>query len=70
MSAMSPEVISRDRAGVERRGGAFRLVAHDVARGTCAAYFPEANVLIPLDSVALESNTPVSKFVAVRFEAR
>ncbi|MCB0962412.1 MAG: FdhF/YdeP family oxidoreductase [Acidimicrobiales bacterium] len=64
------EVISRDRAGVERRGGAFRLVAHDVARGTCAAYFPEANVLIPLDSVALESNTPVSKFVAVRFEAR
>ena len=64
------EVISRDRAGVERRGGAFRLVAYDVARGTCAAYFPEANVLVPLDSVAAESNTPVSKAVAVRFEPR
>ena len=62
------EVISRDRAGGERRGGAFRLVAYDVAPGTCAAYFPEANVLVPLDAVAAESNTPVSKAVAVRFE--
>ena len=39
-----------------------------MARGTCAAYFPEANVLVPLDAVAAESNTPVSKAVAVRFE--
>jgi anaerobic selenocysteine-containing dehydrogenase len=44
------------------------LVAYDVARGTCAAYFPEANVLVPLDSVAEESNTPTSKAVIVRFE--
>ncbi|MCU1497888.1 MAG: hypothetical protein JWM47_1841 [Acidimicrobiales bacterium] len=52
----------------ERRAPGFRLVAYDVARGTCAAYFPEANALVPLGSVADESNTPTSKGVVVRFE--
>jgi formate dehydrogenase major subunit len=56
-------------AGVERRAERFRLVAYDVARGTCAAYFPEANVLVPLDSQAAESGTPTSKAVVVHFEA-
>ncbi|QIM16978.1 FdhF/YdeP family oxidoreductase [Leucobacter insecticola] len=46
----------------------FRTVAFPTARGCAAAYFPEANVLIPLDSTALESNTPVSKAVVVRLE--
>lgn len=61
-----------DVVGVDgsRRAEAFRLVAYDVARGTCAAYFPEANVLVPLDSVAEGSNTPTSKAVVVRFERR
>ncbi len=30
-----------------------------------AAYFPEANELVPLDSVADLSNTPTSKWVVV-----
>jgi formate dehydrogenase major subunit len=51
-----------------RRAPAFRLVAYPVARGTCAAYFPEANVLVPLGSVAEGSGTPTSKSVVVRFE--
>ena len=46
----------------------FRAVAFPTARGCAAAYFPEANVLIPLDSTALESNTPVSKAVVIRLE--
>ena len=46
----------------------FRTVAFPTARGCAAAYFPEANVLVPLDSVALESNTPVSKAIVVRLE--
>ncbi|MGI8394386.1 FdhF/YdeP family oxidoreductase [Leucobacter sp. W1038] len=46
----------------------FRTVAFPTARGCAAAYFPEANVLVPLDSTALESNTPVSKAVIVRLE--
>lgn len=64
------DVVSEAADGSERRAEAFRLVAYDVARGTCAAYFPEANVLIPLDAVAEESNTPVSKAVIIRFEHR
>jgi molybdopterin-dependent oxidoreductase alpha subunit len=62
------DVVSEAADGSERRARSFRLVAYDVARGTCAAYFPEANVLVPLDSVAEESNTPTSKAVVVRFE--
>ncbi|CAN5786476.1 FdhF/YdeP family oxidoreductase [soil metagenome] len=62
------DVVSAWADGVERRARRFRLVAYDVARGTCAAYFPEANVLVPLDSVAEGSNTPTSKAVVVRFE--
>ncbi|MBL8779279.1 MAG: FdhF/YdeP family oxidoreductase [Acidimicrobiales bacterium] len=53
-----------------RRAEAFRVVAYDVARGTCAAYFPETNVLVPLDSTAESSNTPTSKSVIVRLEGR
>ena len=62
------DVVSEAADGSERRARDFRLVAYDVARGTCTAYFPEANVLVPLDSVAQESNTPTSKAVVVRFE--
>jgi len=62
------DIVSEWSDGVERRAERFRLVVYDVARGTCAAYFPEANVLVPLDSVAEESNTPTSKSVVVRFE--
>ncbi len=43
-------------------------VAYPIAAGTCAAYFPEANVLVPLDSVAEASNTPTSKSVVIRLE--
>ena len=32
-------------------------------------YFPEANVLVPIGSVALKSNTPTSKAVVVSLSA-
>ena len=46
----------------------FRVVSYPTARGCAAAYFPEANVLVPLDSASKQSNTPVSKAVVVRLE--
>ncbi len=52
----------------ERRAPAFRVVDYATARGCCAAYFPETNVLVPLDSTADESGTPTSKSVVVRLE--
>ena len=60
--------IVSEHDGIERRAPAFRLVGYPDAAGTCAAYFPEANVLVPLDSTADRSNTPTSKSVVVRFE--
>ena len=54
----------------ERRAEDFRVVPYATARGCAAAYFPETNVLVPLDSVAKVSNTPVSKSVVVRLEVR
>ncbi|HEX6686330.1 MAG TPA: FdhF/YdeP family oxidoreductase [Candidatus Limnocylindrales bacterium] len=52
----------------ERRAPRFRVVAYPTARGCAAAYFPEANVLVPLDSTAHGSNTPTSKQIIVRLE--
>jgi molybdopterin-dependent oxidoreductase alpha subunit len=52
----------------DRRAQRFRVVSYPTARGCAAAYFPETNVLVPLDSVADGSNTPTSKAVVVRLE--
>jgi hypothetical protein len=41
-------------------------VSYPTARGCAASYFPETNVLVPLDSTAQVSNTPTSKSVVVR----
>ncbi|WP_285035618.1 FdhF/YdeP family oxidoreductase [Plantibacter sp. ME-Dv--P-095] len=46
----------------------FRAVSYPTARGCAAAYFPEANVLVPLDATADRSNTPVSKAIVVRLQ--
>jgi anaerobic selenocysteine-containing dehydrogenase len=56
--------------GVERRAESFRLVEYCTPKGCIAAYYPETNPLVPLDSVALGSNTPTSKWVIVRLERR
>jgi anaerobic selenocysteine-containing dehydrogenase len=52
----------------ERRADGFRAVAYPTTKGCVAAYFPEANVLVPPDSVAETGNTPASKSVPVRLE--
>ena len=43
----------------------FQLVPYPVPRGCLETYFPEANVLVPLGSVAERSNTPTSKSIEV-----
>ena len=52
----------------KRRAPNFRVVEYDHARGCCTVYLPEGNVLVPLDSAAKRSNTPVYKSVLVRIE--
>jgi len=43
----------------------FVAVPYEIPRRCVATYFPEANVLVPIGSVALRSNTPTSKAVVV-----
>lgn len=54
--------------GTERRAENFRIVSYSTPKGCAAAYYPETNVLVPLDSVADTSGTPTSKSVIVRLE--
>jgi anaerobic selenocysteine-containing dehydrogenase len=51
--------------GEERIAPHFQVVPYDIPRHCAATYFPEANVLVPLDSVADESHTPTSKSVVI-----
>ncbi len=51
--------------GQTRTAPRFTVVEYDIPRGCAATYFPEANVLVPLDSVAETSNTPTSKYVVI-----
>ena len=49
----------------ERTARHFQVVPYDIPRGCTATYFPETNVLVPINSVAERSNTPTSKFVII-----
>ena len=48
-----------------RRAPNFVVLPYDLPAGSVATYFPEANPLIPVRSVAERSNTPTSKSVIV-----
>ncbi|SJN52941.1 Formate dehydrogenase H [Vibrio ruber DSM 16370] len=50
---------------VQRKIYNFKVVPYQIPQGNVAAYFPEANALIPLDSKGDWSDTPTSKMVAV-----
>ena len=52
----------------ERYLRGLRAVAYPTPEGCVATYYPEANVLVPLDSTAVGSNTPTSKSIIVRIE--
>jgi len=53
--------------GTTRHSKNWIVVAYDIPKGNMGAYFPEANELVPLDSVAEKSNTPTSKWIVVSF---
>lgn len=61
------DVVSVWTDGSERVAHGYRVVAYPTPRGCAAGYYPECNVLVPLDHTARGSNSPVSKAVVVRF---
>jgi molybdopterin-dependent oxidoreductase alpha subunit len=51
--------------GLRRRALRFLLVEYDIPPGCLAAYYPETNALVPLDSFADHARTPTSKSIPV-----
>ncbi len=60
------DLVSEWEDDVERTAGGFRVVPYSTPRGCAAAYYPETNALVPLDSTADGSNQPAYKSVVVR----
>ncbi|MEA1786338.1 FdhF/YdeP family oxidoreductase [Arenibacter sp. GZD96] len=50
----------------ERIASKFIIVPYQIPEQCVATYFPEANVLVPIDSTADYSNTPTSKSVVIK----
>jgi len=55
--------------GEERVAPNFMVVAYPIPPHCVATYFPEANVLVPIDAFEPVSKTPASKKVVIRLEA-
>ncbi|WP_416391538.1 FdhF/YdeP family oxidoreductase [Alloalcanivorax xenomutans] len=62
------DVVSLWRDSEERRVSDFTLLEYDVPAGQAAAYYPETNPLVPMDSYGDGSFTPTSKLIAIRLE--
>ena len=62
------DLISR-HDGTERIACGFRVVPYSIPRRCAATYFPEANVLVPIDYFADKSHTPASKSVVISIQA-
>ena len=52
--------------GTERVVRGLQIVPYDIPAGSCGAYFPEANPLVPLSHHDTEAHTPAYKAVPVR----
>ena len=56
--------------GTIRKANNFKVVGYDIPKNCCATYFPETNVLVPLDSFAHTAKTPASKSVRITVEVK
>jgi molybdopterin-dependent oxidoreductase alpha subunit len=51
--------------GETRRARHFMVTPYEIPRGCTATYYPETNVLVPINSTAERANTPSSKYVVI-----
>jgi anaerobic selenocysteine-containing dehydrogenase len=58
--------ISND--GIERSLSNFKIVEYIIPQGCAAAYYPETNPLVPLESVADDCGTPTYKSIPIAIE--
>lgn len=52
--------------GIERVARKFIVVPYSIPEQCAATYFPETNVLVPINSTADKSNTPTSKSIVIK----
>lgn len=57
--------LKSEYSGVIRKANNFKVVGYDIPKNCCATYFPETNVLVPLESFAHTAKTPASKSVII-----
>ena len=57
--------LHNQHGGIKRTARKFIVVPFSIPRECTATYFPETNVLVPIDSTADKSNTPTSKTVII-----
>ncbi|MBS1543330.1 MAG: molybdopterin-dependent oxidoreductase, partial [Bacteroidetes bacterium] len=57
--------LHNQHGGIKRTARKFIVVPFSIPRQCTATYFPETNVLVPIDSTADKSNTPTSKTVVI-----
>ena len=57
--------LTSNYAGKERKVFQFLAIPYNIPKGNLACYFPEANVLVPIDYFANISRTPAYKSVPV-----
>lgn len=62
--------LKSDYNGDIREAHNFKVVEYNIPRNCCATYFPETNVLVPLDSFAHTAKTPASKSVRITVESQ
>ena len=63
--AEQPVDITSHFEGETRTAELFLVIPYDTPQSCAAAYYPEANVLVPIASQAAHSGTPTSKSVVV-----
>ncbi len=54
--------------GERREAKHFIVVPFNIPKRCAATYFPETNVLVPIDSYADKSQTPTSKFIVITLQ--
>jgi len=54
--------------GVQRVAHKFIIIPFSIPEQCTATYFPETNVLVPIDSTADKSNTPTSKMIILKLK--
>jgi anaerobic selenocysteine-containing dehydrogenase len=52
--------------GQKRTAPQFKVIDYNIPKGNLAAYFPETNLLVPIDHFADKSHTPISKSIVVK----